>query len=107
MEHRLSQRFSAQLAVRVLQAGRAACTLASMEVGQGGLSIRGRILDVSVGQVVMLDLSNNGGMESLAPIKAMVIHCTGDIIGMMFEQRLPKSVFLGSQDGVARLAANE
>lgn len=101
MEHRLYKRYALKLALTLWQAGKKISATNTQCIGVGGVSISNAQDRLSVGQIVMLDFSGNADMNGIGRLRALVVHSTGGVAGLMFEQRLPKSLFLHGGDDVA------
>jgi len=115
MEHRLGVRRPIELMVRVVVAGQVVAITRTREISAGGADILNPGVELKQRQILTLDFIKPGFPGQIhCSFRAMVIHITPEIVGLMFEnefsgsdliaqfnQALPSSLMRFPPDGSA------
>lgn len=85
MEHRLHQRESADLTVRLVKGGRVVATVQAIDMSSGGVGIETSGVPLHSGEGVAVDLCKPGHPRGISCcLSAMVIHTGPKTTGLMF-----------------------
>jgi len=86
MEHRLGVRRPIELMVRVVMGGRVVAITRTREISSGGADILSPGIELKQRQILTLEFIKPGFPGQVhCSLRAMVIHITPEIVGLMFE----------------------
>ena len=101
MEHRFGVRRPIELMVRVVVAGQVVAITRTREISAGGADILNPGVELKQRQILTLDFIKPGFPGQVhCSFRAMVIHITPEIVGLMFENEFSGSDLIAQSDQV-------
>jgi len=102
MEHRLSVRRPIELMVRMVAGGRVVAITRTQDISSGGASILNPDVEFKQRRILTLDFIKPGFPGQVhCSLRAMVIHITPKIIGLMFENEFAGCDLIAQHDHVS------
>ena len=94
MEHRLHKRAWANLSVELVKDGKLLGVGRTVEMSSGGVRITNPGLKFASDQVIDIKyIPISHPRTIVAQVRAMVVYCTSDYIGLMYQTEMPLSIF--------------